>query len=247
MRNLIWVLLGLAPFFATAAEVHVAAASNFTLPLEKLAAQFTQSTGHDLVISNGASGKFFAQIVNGAPFEVFLSADQEHPKKLIQGKQAVAGTEFTYAVGKLILWSPHSKKLDLQTDVLKKGEFKHLSIANPKLAPYGQAAKEALEKMSLWRKHQSRIVLGENITQAHQFVASGNAELGFIALSQVMKDGKKPEGSFWIVPQSMYSAIKQDAVLLEKGKENLAAKQFLEFLKSNQAKKIIEQYGYELP
>jgi molybdate transport system substrate-binding protein len=245
--RLSWALMGLIPWSAMAAQVSVAAASNFILPLQKLSAQFTQETGHQLVISSGATGKFFAQIVNGAPFEVFLSADQEHPRKLIQGKQAVAGAEFTYAIGKLVLWSPDAKSADLQADALRKGEFKHLSMANPKLAPYGQAAKEALEKMGLWEKHQSRIVLGESITQARQFVATGNAELGFVALSQVQQDGKKPDGSFWMVPQSMYSAIKQDAVLLEKGKENPAAKQFLEFLKSDSAKKIIEKYGYESP
>jgi molybdate transport system substrate-binding protein len=137
--------------------------------------------------------------------------------------------------------------VDPQADVLKKGEFKHLSIANPKLAPYGQAAKEALEKMSLWEKHQPRIVMGENITQARQFVATGNAELGFVALSQIKQEGKKPEGSFWMVPRSMYSAINQDAVLLQKGKDNPAARQFLEFLKSGKAKKVIEKYGYEFP
>lgn len=247
MKKIIGLLLSVFPFFVSAAEVHVAAASNFTQPLEKLSAKFAQDTGHKVILSYGATGKISTQITNGAPFQVFLSADQEHPKKLIQSRKAVAGTESTYAIGKLVLWSPQLKDIGPRAEALKLGQFKHLSIANPKLAPYGQAAKETLEKMGLWEKFRSRVVLGENITQAYQFVSTGNAELGFIALSQIKQDGKNPEGSFWVVPQSRYSAIKQDVVLLEKGKDNPAAKQFLEFLKSDQAKKIIEKYGYELP
>jgi molybdate transport system substrate-binding protein len=247
MKKAIVFLLSLIPLFSNAAEVHVAAASNFTQPLEKLAEQFTKDTGHRLILSYGATGKLSTQVTNGAPFEVFLSADQEHPKKLIQSGKAVAGTESTYAIGKLVLWSPQLKVIGPQADALKLGRFKHLSIGNPKLAPYGQAAKETLEKMGLWEKFQSRVVLGENITQAYQFVSTGNAELGFVALSQIKQDGKSPEGSFWVVPQSRYSAIKQDVVLLEKGRGNPAAKQFLEFLKSDPAKKIIEKYGYDLP
>lgn len=247
MTSVGWALLGLSPFCVSAGEVHVAAASNFRAPLEKIATPFTQATGHKLIISYGATGKFYAQIMNGAPFEVFLAADQEHPKKLAQGQPALAETEFTYAIGKLVLWGPNPKGVDRPADILEKGQFNHLSIANPRLAPYGKAAKQVLEKMGLWDKDESRIVLGENITQAHQFVATGNAELGFVALSQIKQEGKNPEGSFWIVPGSMYSPIKQDAVLLEKGKDSPAAKQFLQFLKSDKAKKIIEKYGYELP
>jgi molybdate transport system substrate-binding protein len=231
---------------AVAAEVSVAVAANFTAPMEKLAAKFTEESGHRLIVSYGATGKLYAQIKNGAPFEVLLSADQEHPKKLVAEKLAVSGSEWTYAIGKLALWSSKSNLIDSKGEVLKAGQFKHLAIANPKLAPYGVAAQEVLVRMGLWEKVQDSLVLGESITQAHQFVATGNAVLGFVAFSQIKKEGETPAGSFWLVPQSMYAPIRQSALLLARGRVNSAAKLFLEFLKSEKAKRIIEQSGYDL-
>ncbi|MGK5085486.1 molybdate ABC transporter substrate-binding protein [Bdellovibrionota bacterium FG-1] len=218
-----------------AADVHLAVAANFMAPMENFSTRFSEKTGHKLIISYGATGKLYSQIMNGAPFDVFLSADQEAPKKLIQENQAVNGTQFTYTTGRLALWSADPKRVDSRGEVLAKAEFKHLAIANPKLAPYGVAAQQTLEKLGLWHKFQPRLVLGESITQAYQFIATGNAELGFVALSQIKQEGKKPEGSFWLVPQTMYSPLRQDAVLLEKGKNNVAAKQFLEFLRPSNA------------
>lgn len=240
-----WLLM-FGSFSATADEVSVAVAANFAAPMEHIATRFTQDTGDKLVISYGATGKFYAQIKNGAPFEVFLSADQKHPQKLIQEKQAIPGSEFTYAIGKLVLWSPKPNQVNHYGDVLKSSSFKHLAMANPKLAPYGIAAKEVLEKGGFWDRYQDRLVLGENITQAHQFVATGNAELGFVALSQIKKQGKELEGSFWMIPQKMYSPLKQQAVLLKRGKESAAAKRFVEYLKSDKARTIIQEFGYEL-
>jgi molybdate transport system substrate-binding protein len=230
-----------------AGEIQVAVAANFTAPMEKIAAAFSQETGHKAVVSSGATGKLYAQVKNGAPFEVFLSADQETVKKLLDEGQGVAGTQFTYAIGKLVLWSPGDKFVDPKGEVLGKGDFKHLAIANPKLAPYGVAAQEVLQKMNIWEKLEPRLVMGENIAQTYQFVETGNAELGFVAYSQAKKDGKKPSGSIWVVPQTMYSPLNQDAVLLQKGKDSVVAKKFLEFLKSKKAKTIIVDFGYELP
>lgn len=240
-------ILGLFPGLAArAADVNLAVAANFTAPMDKISKKFTEKTGHKLLISYGSTGKLFAQIKNGAPFEVFLSADQEHPKKMIQDGSAVAGSERTYAVGKLVLWSPKAKVVDADGNILKKGAFKHLSIAQSKLAPYGAAAQQVLEKMGIWEKLQGRLVMGESITQAHQFVATGNAEIGFIALSQIKKESERIEGSYWLVPPSLYSTLQQDVVLLMKGKESAAAKQFLEFLKSDEGKLIIQKSGYDL-
>lgn len=245
--QLFCILLGVYSFSASANEVSIAAASNFAGPLAEISQLFYQKTGTKLAISYGATANIFSQIVNGAPFAVFLSADQEHVKKLVQLNKAIAEREYTYAIGKLVLWSPALKQESLILDALKKGAFKHLSIANPKLAPYGLAAREVLEKMGLWERYQPQIVLGENIAQTFQFVSTGNAELGFVALSQVKQDSKNFGGSFWTIPQPMYSPIKQDAVLLDKGKDVAAAKQFLDFLKSDQARNIIKKYGYDLP
>lgn len=224
-----------------ATELHVAVSANFTAPMEKVAVKFSENTGHKLIISYGATGKFFTQIKNGAPFGVFLSADQEHPAKLINEHLAVNGTQFTYAIGKLVLWSASSKSVDLN------GSFKHLAIANPKLAPYGVAARETLTKLGFWEKLQPRLVFGESITQAYQFIATGNAELGFVALSQIKNENDSKVGSFWAVPREMYSPLKQDAVLLERGRNNTAALELLQFLKTDIVKAIIRDFGYRLP
>lgn len=239
------LLLVLLAIPAAADEVRVAVASNFVAPMEQIAAEFARDTGHKAVISSGATGKFYAQIRNGAPFEVLLSADDTTPMKLEQEGLAVAGSRFTYAIGRLVLWSPKPGYVDPQGEILKKGDFRHLAVANPKLAPYGHAAWEVLEKKTLWQSLQPRVVLGENIAQTWQFVASGNAELGFVALSQIKtKDGELP-GSFWIVPQTPHAPIRQDAVLLAKDKA--AAEQLMKYLKSDKAAAIIRRYGYELP
>lgn len=232
--------------FAQAEDVHVAVASNFTAPMEKIMALFSQETGHKLIISYGATAKLFTQIKNDAPFEVFLSADQEHPGKLVQEKLADPTTQFTYAIGKLALWSPKEKWIDSKGAVLSGDQFAHLSLANPKLAPYGAAAQQVLEKLELWKKLESKLVFGENITQTYQFVSTGNAELGFISYSQIKNGSQEIKGSFWLVPQDFYSQLKQDAVLLAKGKNNQAAKKFIEFLKSSKAKTVITDYGYDL-
>lgn len=231
---------GLISLNTHAGELKVAVAANFVVTLHKISESFTKETGHKLIISSGATGKFYSQIREGAPFEILLSADREHPKKLIAENLAIAETQFTYAVGKLVLWSPKDKFVDAKGLVLQSKEVTHIAIANPKLAPYGAAAKEVLEKEGLWKVVESKIVYGENIAQTHQFISTGNAEIGFISLSQI-KDAK---GSYWLVPQSQYEPIKQDAILLTKGKNNVVAKKFLEYLKGKTAKSIISEYGY---
>ncbi|CAL96455.1 molybdate ABC transporter substrate-binding protein [Azoarcus olearius] len=231
---------------AHAGEVQVAVAANFTAPMQAIAAAFEKDTGHKAVIAFGATGKFYAQIVNGAPFEVFLAADDTTPAKLEGEGGAVAGSRFTYAIGKLVLWSAKEGFVDDKGEVLKKGDFRHLSIANPKTAPYGVAAMSALGKLGLGDSLQGRIVQGENITQAHQFIATGNAELGFVALSQVYKDGKVTSGSAWIVPGDYYEPIRQDAVILSKGKDNPAAAALVAYLKGPTATAVIKSYGYGL-
>lgn len=247
LRRLLSTLaLGLSAAFAHAGEVKVAVAANFTAPMEKIAAEFEKDTGHKAVLSFGSSGKFFAQIQNGAPFEVFLSADDERPAKLEAEGNAVEGSRFTYAIGKLVLWSAKTDYVDDKGEVLKKGDFAHLSIANPKAAPYGAAAIETLEKLGLKDKLGDKIVQGDSISQAYQFVSSGNAELGFVALSQVYADGKLKAGSGWIVPADLYSPIRQDAVILSKGQDNPAAAELVKYLKGAKAAEVIKAYGYAL-
>jgi molybdate transport system substrate-binding protein len=231
---------------ADAGEVQVAVAANFTAPMQKIAEAFAQDTGHKAVLAFGATGKFYAQITNGAPFEVLLAADDETPARLEAEKHAVPGTRFTYATGKLVLWSARDGYVDSQGKVLQGGNFAHLSIANPKAAPYGAAAVETLTRLNLYQRLQPRIVQGENIAQAHQFVSTGNAELGFVALSQVARDGRFTSGSGWIVPESLHSPIRQDAVILLKGAANPAARLLADYLKSDKAKGIIRSYGYEI-
>lgn len=237
----IFAFCALIPINLEAGEVSVAVSANFSEPLKKIAEAFKKETGHELIISPGASGKFYSQIREGAPFEVLLSADQEYPKKLVLDKLAIAETQFTYAVGRLVLWSPQDKFVDSKGAVLKSKSFTHIAAANPKLAPYGAAAKEVLEKEGLWKTVESKVVYGENIAQTYQFVSTGNAELGFVAMSQIIKNVK---GSYWRIPQSQYAPIKQDAILLNKGKNNRAARQFLDFLKSKNVRSIISEFGY---
>lgn len=232
---------------AWSATTLVAVAANFTKPMTEIAEAFGKSTGHEAKLSFGSSGKFVAQIENGAPFEVFMAADQENAVKLQTAGLAVADTRFTYALGKLVLWSATPGYVDEQGEILKTGNFKHIALADPKLAPYGTAAVEVLKNMGLQEKLQPLLVQGENISQTHQFVSTGNAELGFVALSQVIENGKIASGSGWIVPDNHYAPIRQDAILLSTGAENPAAPALLQFLKGPEAQAIILKYGYNLP
>ena len=242
-------LLALGLIFTSGAiadEVKVAVAANFTAPIQALAPAFEQATGHKLVASFGATGQIYAQIKNGAPFDVFLSADDSTPAKLESEGDTLPGSRFTYAIGSLVLWSADANYLDGTDAALKAGQFKHLSIANPKAAPYGLAATQVLDKLGLSDAVKSKLVEGQNITQAHQFVSTGNAELGFVALSQVYKDGQVSSGSAWIVPDDMYDPIKQDAVILKQGANNPAAAALVEYLKGPEAAKMIKSFGYKL-
>lgn len=231
---------------AQAEEVQVAVAANFTAPLQAIAADFEKDTGHKLIAAYGATGQFYAQIKNGAPFEVFLSADDSTPQKLENEGDTVKGSRFTYAIGTLALWSAKDGYVDSQGKVLSDNQYQHLAIANPKAAPYGLAATQVLARLGLTDQVKAKIVEGQNITQAYQFVSTGNAELGFVALSQVYKNGKVSGGSAWIVPGDMHDPIKQDAVILNKGKDNPAAKALVDYLKGPKAAAVIKSYGYQL-
>ncbi|MES2227406.1 MAG: molybdate ABC transporter substrate-binding protein [Pseudomonadota bacterium] len=225
-------------------EVSVAVAANFAGPLAKIGEGYTAATGHTLKVSSGSTGKFYSQIKAGAPFDVLIAADDETPKKLVGEGLAVAGSNFTYAIGKLVLWSAQPGYVDDQGAVLASGKFAHLAIANPKLAPYGQAGTEVLKARGLTDAVAPKLVTAESIAQAYQFVATGNADLGFVALSQVATPGKPVVGSYWLVPPSLYGEIRQDAVLLEAGEKNAAAAALLAYLKSAPAKAVIASYGY---
>lgn len=241
------VVLLLTSLGLRAEEVLVAVAANFTAPMQQIAVQFEKDTGHKAMLAFGSTGKFYAQISNGAPFDVFLAADDETPTKLEKESLGVLRSHFTYAIGKLVLWSVNPDLVDAAGAVLKTGNFKHLALANPKTAPYGAAAMEVMSKMGVLSDLQPRFVQGENITQTQQFVFSGNAELGFVALSQVFKDGKLMSGSMWAIPSNLYAPILQGAVLLDKGKNKPAAVALMAYLKGEKAKAIIRSCGYELP
>lgn len=244
-RTIAAILLCLLPVvFAHAEEVQVAVAANFAAPMRKIAADFERDTGDKALLSFGSTGNFYAQIKNGAPFQVFLSADAATPAKLAKEGLAVPGSRFTYAIGTLVLWSARARVIDPRGAVLTKGRYAHLAIANPRLAPYGVAAMETLAKLGLTRTVAPRIVQGDNIGQTYQFVASGDAELGFVALSQVMRDGRIGRGSAWIVPASLHAPIRQDAVILSSGKHNPAAAALMKYLKGPKAVAVIRSYGY---
>ncbi|OQX08915.1 MAG: molybdate ABC transporter substrate-binding protein [Thiothrix lacustris] len=246
MKLLKQTLLAAAITFSTASawaeDVQVAVAANFTKPMEKIAADFEKATGNKVVASFGATGKFVEQIKNGAPFEILLSADQKSPIKLEKEELAVPGSRYTYAVGKLVLWSAKSKFVDDKGTILKTGsDFQHISIADPKTAPYGTAAMEVMEKLGVLDTLKPKIVQGESIAQAKEFVGSGNAELGFVALSQVIKD---TTGSSWMVPQDLYAPLKQDAILLKTGEKSAAAKALMDYLNTEPAQTVIKEFGY---
>jgi len=229
-----------------AQEVQVAVAANFAAPMKKIAAEFEHNSGYKVALSFGATGNFYAQIKNAAPFDIFISADQVTPTKLAQEHDAVSDTQFTYAIGTLVLWSATPGLVDAQGAVLKSGHFDHIAIASPGQAPYGAAAVEALKSLKLIELLTPKIVQGESIGQTYSFVATGNAELGFVALSQVWDKDRIKSGSGWIVPNNLYTPLRQDAILLLHGKDNPAAIALLAYLKTDAAKKIILSYGYQL-
>lgn len=245
-RLLLLVITMTLPMVTMAGEVSVAVASNFTAPMKIIAQAFERETGHKAILSFGATGQFYAQIKNGAPFAVLLAADDETPARLEREGVAVTGTRFTYATGQVVLWSKKADLVDAQGEILKTEKFDKLALANPKLAPYGAAAMQVLEKLNLTKQLGPKLVEASNIGQTFQFVSSGNAALGFVALSQVFENGKLKEGSGWVVPSNLYSPIKQDAVLLTSGKANVAAQALLQYLRSDKAKAIIVSFGYDL-
>ena len=240
---LVGAILALGAGPALAAQTQVAVASNFTDTAKEIAAAFKAATGDEAVLSFGASGQFYTQITKGAPFEVFLSADADRPKKADADGLSVPGTRFTYAVGRLVLFSKTPGLVDDRGAVLSSGKFAKLSIADPASAPYGEAAIETLKTLKLYDTLQPKIVQGSNITQAYQFVETGAAELGFVALSQVINE---TGGSRWLVPAADHAPIEQQAVLLKTGARNPAAKAFIDFLKSPTGVAIIKKYGYEV-
>ena len=246
-RTFVASLLAGLMLVATAAradEITVAVAANFTAPFNKLAAEFEKDTGHKLVASFGSTGKFYAQIKNGAPFEVLLAADDETPAKLVKDNAAVAGSPFTYAIGKLVLWSPRPGMVDAKGEVLRGGGFQHIALADPKLAPYGAASVEAMKKLGVYESLVPKLVTGETLVQVIQFVSSGNSELGFVALSQVLKDGRI-DGSSWVVPAELHTPIRQDAVLLNPGKDKAGPLALMKYLQGAKAQALIRSYGYE--
>ncbi len=245
-KLLVSLCLSLSAPLAMADNIAVAVASNFAEPMQEIATVFEKNTGHKVQLSPTSTGKLYSQIKNGAPFEIFLSADDTTTLLLEKEGQAVIDSHFTYATGKLVLWSAKPNVVDEQATALKNGQFSHLAIANPATAPYGVAAIETLKKLNLLTAVQAKLVQGDNITQTFQFVSTGNAELGFVALSQVYKDGKITSGSAWIVTPALYEPLHQDAVLLHKGSSKPAAKALFDFLKGDAAKQIIRRYGYDI-
>ena len=240
----LWLLWCLASP-ARADEVLVAVATNFLNPMKELAGTFEESTGHRATLSGGSSGKLYAQIRNGAPFEVFLSADADRPRLLEAANFTVNGSRFTYAIGRVVLWSSDSQSTSEEgQEVLAKGNFTHLAIANPKTAPYGLAAVQVMKQWGLWESLRPRIVQGENIGQTFQFVASGNAQLGFVALSQISDPRFREHGTRWDIPTALYAPLSQDAVLLKPGQANPAAAALLEFFRGDEARAVIARYGY---
>ncbi len=230
---------------AAAGEAVVAVAANFAEVAERLEKDFEGASGHTLTLVAGSTGKLYAQITNSAPFDVFLSADEETPARLEKEGQAVAGSRFTYATGRLTLWSPEPGRVGRDgAATLRQGKFRSLAIANPELAPYGAAARQALVKLGLWERFKDRLVMGETIGQAHAMVATGNADLGFVALSYVLSPRSTAKGSRWDVPAGLHDPLHQDAALLTRAAANPAARAFLDFLRGAKAKALIASYGY---
>ncbi|VAX09515.1 Molybdenum ABC transporter, substrate-binding protein ModA [hydrothermal vent metagenome] len=243
LRLLFMLLFVLGP--AAADTVHVAVASNFTVPLRLLAASFEEQSGHQIKISAASTGKLYAQIKHGAPYHLFLAADQARPERLVQDGLAIADSRFTYALGRLVLWAPGERFDGSADELMAKVDVRRFAIANPKTAPYGVAAQQTLEEIGQLTKLRGRLVRGENIAQTFQFVASGAAEMGLVALAQLSGENALT-GYHWVVPQEMYEPIRQEAVLLKRGEDNLAAKAFLHHLRSTEARALIVEQGYGL-
>lgn len=244
MRYVLFLFFSCMPFSATAEKLNIAVASNFIKPMKAIVKTFEQHSEHNVVMSFGSSGKFFAQISHGAPYHLFFSADQEKPMALEKAQLTVENSRFTYALGTLVLWSVNENLFTDAPIFLVQGQYSKLAVANPKLAPYGRATKEVLAKLSLEGQSLSQQVVAENIAQAYHFTSTGNADLGFVALSQVMNNGVISSGANWVVPQSYYQAIKQDVVMLKRGKNNQAAHDFLTFMKTKEVEKIMTSFGY---
>jgi molybdate transport system substrate-binding protein len=244
-KSFVWTFLFVA--YATnlrAEEALVAVAANFSAPMQQIAASFQKDTGHQLKMSFGATGGIYAQIKNGGPFDVFLSADQITPQKLEAEGLGVAATRFNYATGQLVLWSKQDGLVDEKGQVLRGKNIQRIALANPKLAPYGVAAWEAMTALGLLEELKPKMVQGDNIAQTYQFVSTQNAQVGFVALSQVFANGQLTSGSAWIVPPHLYKPIRQDVILLKNGKDNSAAKALLIYLKGEKAKAVMKSYGY---
>jgi molybdate transport system substrate-binding protein len=246
LLHFVLILCALITVPLHADEIQVAVAANFSAPMQAIARDFEADTGHRLRLSFGATGKFYAQITHGAPFDVLLAADDETPARLVREGLARNGSQMTYAVGRLALWSPSPDGVDAKGELLRRGDFAHLALANPKTAPYGAAAVEAMNALGLLPALQAKFVQGENIAQTYQFVASGNAEIGFIALAQVWKDGRLTGGSAWIVPANLHQPLRQDAVVLARTTAPAAASALVAYLKGDKARTVIKSYGYEL-
>jgi molybdate transport system substrate-binding protein len=227
-----------------AEQALVAVAANFSAPMQQIALAFQKDTGHQLRLSFGATGGIYAQIKNGGPFDVFLSADQLTPQKIEAEGLGVPQTRFTYATGQLVLWSKQDGLVDDKGQVLRSKNIQRIALANPKLAPYGAAALEAMTQLGLLDELKPKLVQGDNIAQTYQFVSTQNAQLGFVALSQVFADGKITTGSGWVLPSSLYKPILQDAILLKNGKDNSAAKALMLYIKGDKAKEMMKRYGY---
>lgn len=243
-HSAIFLTLLLCSSHAQADKLHIAVASNFSEAIKLISAGFEKDSGHEVILSFGSTGKHYAQITHGAPFDLFFAADVRRPKLLDETGVAVAGTRFTYAIGRIALWSPQPGLVDEDGQVLQQGNYTHLAIANPKLAPYGKAAQQVLEARGLWSALQEQLVRGENIGQTFQYVRSGNAELGFIAYSQIRRPGQAIEGSYWLVPQQLYTPIEQQAVIL---KDSAAARAFIAYIQGPEGQGLIRGFGYAVP
>lgn len=244
IRNIIALAVLVLPLQVSAEQIRVAVASNFTHAMQDIKQQFEQQSGHEIDLIFGSTGKIYAQIINGAPFDAFFAADVTRPERLEQEKRIQPGSRFSYAIGQVVLWSPDNTLVDDKAEVLQSGQFRHLAIANPKLAPYGKAAQQVLQVKGVWKKWQDKIVRGENIGQTFQFVKSGNAELGFVALSQLKSAAAGNNGSTWVAPAELYDPIEQQAVQLT---DKAAVTALMDFVKSDAARQIIHHYGYNTP
>ena len=249
MRKSSILAIALAAYATTlrAEEAVLAVAANFSAPMQQIATLFQKDTGHTMKLSFGATGAIYAQIKNGAPFDVFLSADQSTAQKLALEGMAVPNSRFTYATGQLALWSKQKDLVDSNGQILKSNSIQRVAVANPKLAPYGAAALETITSLGLLNDLQPKLVQGDNISQTYQFVFTQNAPIGFVALSQIYANGTMTSGSAWIVPSHLYKPIEQDAILLQKGLDNAAAKALMLYLKGEKARQVIRSYGYLVP